>query len=576
MNNNTEEKTKSRLNKKRPHVNITDIMNHNESGISGNLDTPGKIVSGTFEDIIFKNTAIEALEKARFCGNTKRMSGAPVNTVKKNIITLFYIGVISLFKGLFCILLCLTFTGVYLPDCRAQEKAGNQQTTGAPKIKINDKMAIEPIFKGKRTLKDHRENQPPKHPVGMVQAVTTALERNPSLGASEAQKSSSEESRKSRRGAFGPKLGTTYKANKQYRKSDPTASRLPEYGSYTWAVEISQPVFQGFKILADYQKAALQAESDKAALRNAELNMTQQVQTEFLSCLQAREVVASESQALGRLRDQLRITTAFYEVGLRPRLDVLQAEVDVSQAETALLQAENIRDTAYAKLNTLLGYPASSQIDYEGRLAYVPFTLSLDECLKKAYQNRPDLYMAARSVEIAEKDQLSAQSGYYPQIEAYYNINQSGNTPDLQKRGNNGSHQSTWEVGATASWNVFQWGTTYYDDKRAGMIVNKVKHEEEDLRLNVGYDVKSRFLAVREAGKRIVVAEKGVAQSREAYEAALARYQEQVGTNFDVLDASSNLTRAEANLTSARADYLTALSQIFTAMGEYHPDLLKP
>ena len=43
--------------------------------------------------------------------------------------------------------------------------------------------------------------------------------------------------------------------------------------------------------------------------------------------------------------------------------------------------------------------------------------------------------------------------------------------------------------------------------------------------------------------------------------------------NFDVLDASANLTRAQASLTGARADYLTALAQIYVAMGEYHPDL---
>ena len=56
---------------------------------------------------------------------------------------------------------------------------------------------------------------------------------------------------------------------------------------------------------------------------------------------------------------------------------------------------------------------------------------------------------------------------------------------------------------------------------------------------------------------------------------ALARYQEQVGTNFDVLDASSKLTTAQASLTSAKADYLTALAQIYVAMGEFHPDLMQ-
>lgn len=431
----------------------------------------------------------------------------------------------------------------------------------------------EPIHKGKRA-NIKRDSSLPSGPVNMEQAVRKALERNPSLASQEARTFSSEENRKSKRGAFGPKLGMNYSAVKQEHKNSPATSRSPEYGTFAWTVEISQPVFQGFRLLADYQKAALQAESDKAALRDAELAMTEETQTEFLLCLQAVENVRSESESLGRLRDQLRITRAFYEVGLRPRLDVLQAEVDVSQSENLLIQAENIRDTAYARLNTLLGYPAAAQINYQGKLAHIPFKLTFEECLNTAYQKRPDLFMAEKAVAMAQKDQKLAQSGYYPQIDAYYSITQRGNTPDLQKSGNNGSRQHSWEVGATARWDVFQWGTTFYDDKRAAWLVSAMRHEEDSLRLNVGYEVKARFLAVKEAEKRIAVAEKEIISAREAYQAAIARYQEQVGTNFDVLDASSNLTRAEASLTSARADYLTALAQLYRSMGEFHPDLL--
>ena len=75
--------------------------------------------------------------------------------------------------------------------------------------------------------------------------------------------------------------------------------------------------------------------------------------------------------------------------------------------------------------------------------------------------------------------------------------------------------------------------------------------------------------------KRIGVAQKGVAQAKEAYDVAVARYQEHVGTNFDVLDASSKLKTAHASLTGAKADYLTALAQLFVAMGEFHPDVTR-
>ena len=124
-------------------------------------------------------------------------------------------------------------------------------------------------------------------------------------------------------------------------------------------------------------------------------------------------------------------------------------------------------------------------------------------------------------------------------------------------------------------WDVFQWGTTYYADKQYGWLVTKTRYEEEQLKLDVGYEIKTRLLDVREAEKRIAVASKSVAQATEAYHVALAQYQEQVGTNFDVLNASANLTAAQASLTGAKADYLTALSQLYVAMGEYRPDLMR-
>ena len=436
--------------------------------------------------------------------------------------------------------------------------------------------AAVPVFSG-RTLPSGKDNALPAGAVSMPDAVDRALRHNPSLGSQEAQGQSSEEARKSARGAFGPKLGTTYSVSKQERKTSPDtpSGRPPEKGTYTWAVEISQPVFQGFQLLANYQKAALQADSDKASVRNAELSMTEDVQTQFLNYLRYEESVRSQSDALARLQDQLRITTAFFNVGLRPRLDVLQAEVDVRQAENTLIQVENSRDTSLAKLNTLLGLPATAKIKFTGALAHVPFTRSLEQCLEAAYRQRPDLYIAARSVEIAGKSQQAVQSAYYPQVEAYYNVSQSGNSPDLQAKGDLGSRSSVWEVGARATWDVFQWGTTYYADKEAGWLVTKMRYAEEDLKLSVGYDIKSKLLAVQEAAKRITVAEKGVEQSTEAYNVALARYQEQVGTNFDVLDASSKLTTAQATLTGAKADYLTALAQLYVAMGEFHPDLMR-
>ena len=454
---------------------------------------------------------------------------------------------------------------------------GSSQTSFAASAGRQDAVARQPVYTGQRSAETADRPVAGKS-IGMSDAVEHALRFNPGLGAQEAESRSSEEGRKSARGAFGPRLGVSYSATKTESKRDPSATmgtKNPKMGVYSWGVEVTQPIFQGFRLLSTYQKAALQADSDKASLRKAELDMTEQVQTAFLEYLKAGENTRSMRDSLTRLREQLRIAQAYFEVGLSPRLDVLQAEVDVSEAESLLIEAENTQATALARLNTLLGFDATAVNTYTGTLKEVGSRYPLEQCLELASRQRPDLYGAQKAVEIARKSQKEVQSDYYPQIEGYYSMTQSGNTPGMQRSGENGSHVTNWEVGAQATWNVFEWGTTYYADKQAGWQVTKMRYEQENLKLEVGYDIKSKYLAVQEARKRIAVAQNSVAQATEAYNVALARYHEHVGTNFDVLDASANLTSAQSSLTGAKADYLTALSQIYVAMGEYHPDLLR-
>ena len=454
---------------------------------------------------------------------------------------------------------------------------GSSQTSFAASAGRQDAVARQPVYTGQRSAETADRPVAGKS-IGMSDAVEHALRFNPGLGAQEAESRSSEEGRTSARGAFGPRLGVSYSATKTESKRDPSATmgtKNPKMGVYSWGIEVTQPIFQGFRLLSTYQKAALQADSDKASLRKAELDMTEQVQTAFLEYLKAGENTRSMRDSLARLREQLRIAQAYFEVGLSPRLDVLQAEVDVSEAERLLIEAENTQATTLARLNTLLGFDATAVNTYTGTLKEVGFRYTLEQCLELAYRQRPDLYVAQKAVEIARKSQKEVQSDYYPQIEGYYSMTQSGNTPGMQRSGENGSHVTNWEVGAQATWNVFEWGTTYYADKQAGWQVTKMRYEQENLKLEVGYDIKSKYLAVQEARKRIAVAQNSVAQATEAYNVALARYHEHVGTNFDVLDASANLTSAQSSLTGAKADYLTALSQIYVAMGEYHPDLLR-
>jgi len=411
--------------------------------------------------------------------------------------------------------------------------------------------------------------------VTLVDAVKRALSANPAIHSAKAGSDAAEAGRKSARGAFGPTLTASYGYSRQIQDREPTLkTTTPPYGGmFTSVISFDQALFTGFRLLSTYQKAALEAESQQLNLRLTQLNLTASVQSTFLSYLQAVDNVLSQRDSLTRLKEQLQITKASFDVGLRPHLDVLQAEVDVSRAESLLITAENARETLKAQLNTLLGLSVTAALDYVGILSPVPFNIGLETCLDTAYRQRPDLGIAAKAVAIAGKNVTIAQSQYYPQISAYYSITNTGDNLGLRYVHRDGYRASQWEIGVMGNWTVFEWGKTFYADQQARFLESQVRADEASLKLNAGYDVKSKLLAVRDAEKLISVATKGLEQAQEAYKQAQARYRAQVGTNFDVLDASANLTAAETTLTGAKAGYLTALSALYAAMGELKPDL---
>lgn len=406
----------------------------------------------------------------------------------------------------------------------------------------------------------------------LEKAVKTALERNFSVKAAEEGFKGAQQGARAARSAFGPVLGTGYDYDRRQHGVSSTG-RLQDKELFTWRVYLNQNVFAGFATLADYQKAALQEESAQAGISQARLELIRTVQENFFIYLKAKQDVISARDSLERLQSQLASSQAFYEVGVSPRIDVLQAEVDVSTAESALLVAENAVASQKARLNTLLLLPLEGDTDYTGALGQIAFSRSLDACLKQAYAKRPDLIIAAKAVLIAEKDIDKAKSNFYPSVSAFGAWGTQGNNALAAGSPSQRTGYSEWTVGMTAEWPVFEWGKTYHETRQAGHMHSKVRAEAENLKQEVGFMVKVRMLAMEEAAKRIVVAKKAVVQATEAYRMSDARYRQQVGTMTDVLDAQAKLSSAEASLAEARSDYGIALSSLYAAIGEENPSL---
>ncbi|MFW5733798.1 MAG: TolC family protein [Oceanidesulfovibrio sp.] len=361
------------------------------------------------------------------------------------------------------------------------------------------------------------------------------------------------------------------------RRETPRAEGTPPSQSenlYTLFFNVRQDIFVGFRNLSNLLRSRFAEEQAKLNRYNEELSLLLSVQENFLNLLRAREDVRSAQDSVTRLESQLKVTRAFYDVGLRPRLDVLQAEVDLADAEDTLLQAENSVAVQLARLNTLLPLHLGDDVEYVGELRSDPFPLSLKTCLERAYKNRPDLLIFKKAVDIARQDSRVAASSLYPQIQGEFSWSQFGDTPAL--RGSpytNLNRFDQWSLEIGLNWELFDFGENLFTWRQARESEKGAQADVASQYLEATYDVKSRRLQIDETAKRIAVAQKRVEQGKEGYRMAVARYQAQVGTNNDVLDAQSRLTSAESTLTDALVNYQIAVASLYVAIGAKNVDL---
>lgn len=407
----------------------------------------------------------------------------------------------------------------------------------------------------------------------MEKSAQRGLDANPQMQSVRASASGAEEARRQALANFGPVGTVSYSVNRYDGQINTgTSPYYPRSGYWQninqLQLQATQPLFTGFNLLSSYQKAALTKDQAKANIRYSEITLVKSVQKAFLGLLQARSNVRSNKDSVARLESQYKVAQAYYDVGLKPRLDVLQAESDLATAEQNLLKAENNVKVQTTQLNSLLNLPLQQNTNYVGELTYLPFTMSIKDCLDAAYKQRPDLYMGVKAVQIAEKDVKIAASPLYPQVQAQATYSKQGNQLDLGVR--DVTSRTTPEmttVGITASLRAWDWGSTFFGMQAARKTVKKLQADLAEMRLNVGYEVKTYYLNLQDAAKRISVARTALEATKEGYRMAVARYQAQVGTSTDVLDAQSRVSSAEFNLTQALTDYQSALADLYAGMG---------
>lgn len=371
-----------------------------------------------------------------------------------------------------------------------------------------------------------------------------------------------------------------------YRLTDRELSRdqaAPGAGTsdtsyWSIALEVRQVLYSGggVKNALDAQKLA--RESALLELQGVINTALLDVRTRFYNVLFMREQTKVQEENVRLLREQLQTAKNRFNAGASSNFEVLRAEVAVANAQPSLIRARNGYRIAIDELRQAIGYSnprmesARKLPEFVGTLDFTPVSYDLQDALRTARDNRPELQRLEKLEKAREAAVKVARADYQPDLSV---------VGGYQFRKNNFSDRFNdsldgWSIGLESKWAIFDGRATAGRVAQARSRLNQAKLLTSESTLAVEVEVRRAYSSLQEAAELAESATKVVEQAEEALRLADARYAAGSATQLDVLEARVSLTDSRNNQLQANYSHNVAVAAMRKAIGQADPFVMKP
>ncbi len=324
------------------------------------------------------------------------------------------------------------------------------------------------------------------------------------------------------------------------------------------SLSIYQTLYDFGRTDSRYQRARAAREATSFAYAGQEKEVFLQVVKAYFGILQEEKLQRAAEEEVTQMADHLRVAQNFYEQGVVTRNDLLQAEVRLATSRQRALEEANRLNNGWLNLNYLTGNPPDSRWEMEESAEVPPAVPPAD--LDKAFAGRPEVKSLKKVIEGSEQEVRESRSNYYPEVFAQLGM-------DYVKNGQ--VREQTIYAGTVGlKINLFDGLATTSRLRQA--VESRSRNEEalRQLQADIRLEYQTASNDARVAQERIKVAQDSIRQGEENLRINKDRYQAQVGTATDVIDAQTLLTQTKTEYYRALFDYQVAVARVKKALGE--------
>ena len=391
------------------------------------------------------------------------------------------------------------------------------------------------------------------------QAVAVAQERNTEILIARKKVLAARGGFIEARSGFLPSLTSSGLYDKRQTQSE-TNLRQEDYNAI---LRLEQNLYTGGAVTSQVAIAQLNIDKANYELQEIASRVTMDVRIAFNELLLNRAKVRVREDSVRVLDEELKNQQEQLSAGIVSKLNVQRGEVALANERPELFNAQTELKNSYLRLSELFGAdvrPGAQAPSFEisGELQYRPNHADLNDCLARADTNRPVIKARQKDIQIEDRQYVLDRSAMRPHVRAFsgYEV-YSERDPDVGQEFNYGG-----VVGINATWNIFDGFAT-----KGRMQATRARREAAvqalaAARRSVASEVRSAFLDLQQADRVLESETKNVQTADEALEMAKGNFAAGLGTQLDVLQAASDVTRTRTTRLSAIYLHNVALARL--------------
>ncbi|OGP50907.1 MAG: hypothetical protein A2Y79_10070 [Deltaproteobacteria bacterium RBG_13_43_22] len=340
--------------------------------------------------------------------------------------------------------------------------------------------------------------------------------------------------------------------------SSGTSSGAMDRDLYNYYIGLSQNIYDFGRREYKIQASRNDLGTYQWTLKDTRLTVIDTIRQTYYGVLLAQRVVKVRQEDLNRTREHFKQAQGFYQVGLKAKIDVTQAEVAVITAQKALLQAENNVQISRVALAAAMGLDKPPVYSLRDDLDTNRVSWQLEDLKKEALENHPGLNRLRASIQYYQSYEKWAQKEFWPKLTGTARYGWSGS--DLPAN-------ETWNVGLQLNFPFFSGFESQAKLAEIRAALEQAKANLATQILQVTSDLQSQYLNLQLAEKQIDVAREALRSANENLDLAEGRYKAGVGNMLDVTDARSSFFQAETDYNQALYNYITARYKVDKVIG---------